>query len=153
MKVALVIHSYTGHTMSVADKIGAALVKKGHEVALFSLKAKNENPKQIKGVELESIPKMDGFDHVIFGAPTRGMDLSIVMQLFLTTLKKGHQSASFYVTHYFPFAWMGGTQSVKTFMKLSKDKLEVDKTGIVNWTSKKRDKAIQCLVYQFSDLD
>ena len=153
MKVALVIHSYTGHTMSVADKIGSALVKKGHEVSLFSLKAKNENPNQTKNVELETTPNIEGFDHVIFGAPTRGFDLSIVMQLYLETLKDSQQSASFYTTHYFPFTWLSGTQSVKKFKKLSLHKLEVEKTGIINWKNKNRDKDIHCLVYQFSDLD
>lgn len=153
MKVALVIHSYTGNTMSIADKIGAALVRKGHDVSLFPLKAKNENPNQIKGVELESIPSLKGFDHVIFGAPTRGMDLSIVMQLYLKTLEESHQSASVYVTHFFPFQWMGGSQSIKKFIKLSDKKLDIQKTGIVNWKNKKRDKDIQCLVYRLSDLD
>lgn len=153
MKVALVIHSYTGNTMGIADKIGAALVRKGHDVSLFNIKAKNENPNQIKGVELESIPNIKGFDHIIFGAPTRGMDLSIVMQLYLQTLSEGHQSASVYVTHFFPFKWMGGNQSIKKFLKLSNHKLDIQKFGIINWKNKNRDKDIQCLVYQFSDLD
>ncbi len=153
MKVALVIHSYTGNTMGIADKIGAALVRKGHDVSLFHIKAKNENPNQIKGIELENTPNLKGFDHVIFGAPTRGMNLSMVMQLFLATLSEGHQSASVYVTHFFPFKWMGGSQSIKTFLKLSSNKLDIQKTSIINWKNKNRDKEIQCLVYQFSDLD
>ncbi|MCV2232649.1 hypothetical protein N7548_07440 [Acholeplasma manati] len=153
MRIALIIHSYTGNTMSIADKIGAALVRKGHEVSLFPIKAKNENPNQIKGVELESIPNIKDFDHVIFGAPTRGMDLSIVMQLYLASLPEGHQEASVYVTHFFPFKWMGGTQAIKKFMSLSEHKLDVKKSGIINWKNKNRDKDIQCLVYQLSDLD
>lgn len=153
MKVALVIHSYTGNTMGIADRIGASLVKKGHEVSLFHLKAKNENPNQIKGIELDSIPSLKGFDHVILGAPTRGMDLSMVMQLYLNTLTDGHQTAYCYVTHFFPFKWMGGSQSIKKFLKLSDQKLEMEKTAIINWKNKNRDKDIDCLVYQFSDLD
>lgn len=153
MKIALIIHSYTGNTMGIADKIGAALVRKGHEVSLFQIKAKNENPNQIKGIELENYPNIQGFDHVIFGVPTRGMDLSMVMQLFVSSLKEGHQSASVYVTHFFPFKWMGGNQAMNKFIKLSTRKLEIQKTGIINWKNKNRDKDIQCLVYQFSDLD
>jgi flavorubredoxin len=153
MKIALVIHSYTGNTMGIADKIGAALVRKGHEVSLFPIKAKNENPNQIKGVELENYPNIQGFDHVIFGAPTRGMDLSIVMQLYLASLKEGHQSADIYITHFFPFQWMGGKQAINKFYKLSTNKLDIQKTGIINWKNKNRDKDIQCLVYRFTDVD
>ncbi len=49
-----------------------------------------------------------------------------------------------FVTHYFPFAWMGGNSSLKSMERLvlKKNGLVVQKFSI-NWTSRKRTASIE----------
>lgn len=144
MKIGIIVHSHTGNTLSVAKVIKEKLINLGHEANIEQVTAVNENPSETKNIQLKAIPDIDIYDAVIFGAPVRGFSLSPVMKLYLSQLMSMNgKKVSCYVTQYFPFPWMGGKQSIEQFVNECRlKKANVTTTGIVNWSSKKREKMI-----------
>ena len=45
MKIGIIVHSHTGNTLSVAERIRSELVEKGYDVELKRVSAENEDPK------------------------------------------------------------------------------------------------------------
>lgn len=154
MKVGIIVHSHTGNTLSVAEKIREELIKSGHTVNLEQVKAVDENPNSSKPVELEVIPDTTGYDALIFGAPVRAFSLSPVMKKYLSQVNslEGKKVCCF-VTQGFPKPWMGGNHSVKQMVKLCSAKnCKPSKTGIVNWPEKSREVLTANLVTSFTGI-
>jgi len=152
MKIGIIVHSFTGNTLKVAEKLKEELISIGHNVKLEQVTAVNEDPKQANKVELKNIPDVSSYDAVIFGCPVRGFSLSPVMKLYLSQVSslKGKKISCF-VTHHFPFAWMGGNSTIKQFKAASEAKEGVvTESGIVNWSSKNREKNILEVVERLS---
>ncbi|MFA6889905.1 MAG: flavodoxin domain-containing protein [Bacilli bacterium] len=147
MKIAIVYVSYTGNTKEVAFAIERALKATHHEVSLFALETNPHDPK-VANLTLKAIPSLQKFDGVVLGSPVHGFGLSIAMNAFLkeTSLFQGKKVYPF-VTQFFPFAWMGGSASLKAFKKLIQVKDGIPLSGyIINWSRCHRNKAIQNLV-------
>lgn len=122
MKIGIIVHSHTGNTLSVAERIRSELVEKGYDVELKRVSAENEDPKAKGPLQLQSAPDAKEFEVLLFGAPVWAFSLSTVMKAYLTQLPslKGKKVGCF-VTHMFPFAWMGGNSAMKQF----KDSIEL----------------------------
>lgn len=142
MNIGIIIHSYSGNTLSVAEEIKNELVEQGHTVIIDRVTAVNEDPNSAGNVQLKTIPEISNYDVLIFGAPVRAFSLSPVMKLYLTGLNslKGKKIGC-YVTQQLPFPWMGGNNAVRQMVKFCKTKgAAVLETGIVNWSNKKTEK-------------
>jgi flavodoxin len=151
MKIGIIIHSLTGNTLSVAEKLQAALTAQGHTVELKRVTAVNETPNSRNSIALENAPSITAYDAVIFGAPVRGYSLSPVMNLYLKQLQAltGKKVAGF-VTEHFPKPWMGGNHSIKQMVRLIAQKGgKIMDTGVVNWTNKVREEQIKDIVVRF----
>lgn len=144
MNVGIIIHSFTGNTLSVAERIKNALDKLEHKVTIDRVTAVNENPNKSGSVSLNSVPKISSYDILILGAPVRGFSLSPVMKLYLSELKTLQgKKVGCYVTQSFPYAWMGGNNAIRQMVKICKAKgAFVFETGIVNWSNKKEEKIL-----------
>jgi flavodoxin len=154
MKVGIIIHSHTGNTLSVAEKLKDTIAAKGHAVNLERVFAVNEDPSAQGPVELKDIPDVSSYDVLIFGAPVRGFSLTPAMKAYLAQLQalKGKKAGCF-VTQQFPFAWMGGNRTIGQMKKACEAKGAVPfSTGIVNWGSKKREEKIANVLKQLSDI-
>ena len=152
MKIGIVIHSKTGHTAGVGQKILAELVKNGYPAEYQALSARNDAEMKVELVELEGVPSLESYDVVILGAPVRAFSLSPVMKSYLRQVKTGQsQTVLCFVTHQFPFPWMGGNQAIRQFKEAcaSKD-LKVVGTQIVDWSNKNRETSIGNLVDGFT---
>ncbi|MFZ5986519.1 MAG: flavodoxin family protein [Bacillota bacterium] len=144
MKVGIIVHSHTGNTLAVAQRLKEKLLAKGHSVNLEQVMAVNEDPSAAGNIQLKTVPDISDYDGLIFGAPVRAFSLSPVMKAYLSQLPslKGKKVGCF-VTQYFPYGWMGGTRSVKQMKKFCEAKDEnVFAAGIVNWSHKEREKRI-----------
>lgn len=151
MNIGIIIHSYTGNTHSVAEKIKNALVEEGQMVTIDRVTAVNEDPNAAGNIRLKSVPDISDYDVIIFGAPVRAFSLSPVMKLYISGLKsiEGKKTGC-YVTQFFPFACMGGNNAIRQIVKLCKTKgAAVFETGIVNWSNNK-DKKIGRVVSKMS---
>ena len=152
MKIGIIVHSQTGHTLSVAHKLREQFLNAGHTVSIERVAASNDTETNVDSVALTCAPKLDEFDMLIFGAPVCGYMLSPVMQAYLRQLPslKGKVVLGF-VTQFFPKPTMGGNQAMERLSAICCSKgVEVTKTGIINWLNPfKRKKLIVETVDKF----
>lgn len=153
MNIGLFVYSYTGNTLSVAQRLKTKLEESGHRVGLESIKARNENPNQTQ-IDLTVIPDPQTYDQIILATPVRGFAVSPIMETYLEQWPNLNQKpVACFVTHAFPFAAMGGKSTIKMMMKLIQDKqATIVATGIIDWGNFRRETQIQKLIAEFTDL-
>ncbi len=153
MKVGIIVHSYSGNTLSVAEKLRDTIAAKGHTATLERVSAVNEDPSAQGPVELKDIPDVGKYDALVFGAPVRGFSLTPAMTVYLAQLStlQGKKVGCF-VTQQLPFAWLGGNRTIGQMKNVCEAKGAVPtSTGIVNWGSKKREEKIANVVKKLSE--
>ncbi|MCD8499417.1 MAG: flavodoxin [Clostridiales bacterium] len=155
MNIGLIVYSYTGNTLSVAEKIRDQLQAQGHATTLERVHASNEDPQKNrldKTASLTEAPDPLSYDALILAAPVNGFSLAKVMQDYLANRPGlAGKPVRLFVTHHFPKAWLGGSQTMRQFNKLcSANGAKVEATAIIDWSSKKREQEISELVSRFS---
>ena len=122
MKVALVVHSKTGHTLMFAKKIEEALKRDGHETDLIRVDFDSPQGDQPHGemakVTLKNAPDCTPYDAVLAGCPVWAFSATPVIMTFLEEAR-GLADKVFipFVTMGFPFKGWGGTRAVKMMTK------------------------------------
>ena len=144
MNIGIIVHSNTGNTLSVAEKLNKVLVGAGHTVKLEQVTAVTETGAAPGNVQLKNIPQITEYDMLIFGAPVNAFSLSQAMKAYLSQLPSLQgKKVGCYVTQQLPFAWMGGNHAISEMEKICAAKgATVLDTGIVNWSDKKREEKI-----------
>lgn len=157
MKIGILVHSFSGNTLSVAEKLAQGLSEKGHETNIFRLQVvggEDRNQQDIGKINLQSIPDLKEFDNLIVAGPVRGFQASPVIKKFFDEAKdiEGKNVAMF-VTHAFPYNFLGGKSAIGQMEKMCHEKgARVQFTGIIDWGSGKREKQIETLVKNITDL-
>ena len=145
MKIGIIVHSFTGNTLSVAEKIKEKLKIAGHEAQIAQIKiAGGEQPNMLQ-FSIEDAPETSGYDALVIGAPVRAFQASPVIVAYLSGLPvlNGKKTAVF-VTKQLPANWMGGNSAIKKMKALCSEKgANVVATGIVNWSNKNREQMIE----------
>ncbi|NCC75880.1 MAG: flavodoxin family protein, partial [Clostridia bacterium] len=122
MNIGLIVYSYTGNTLSVADKLKDQLQAQGHTATIERVHASNENPQKNrldKTGSLTQAPDPAPYDALILAAPVNGFSLAKVMQDYLASCPGlAGKPVRLFVTHHFPKAWLGGSQTIRQFDKL-----------------------------------
>jgi hypothetical protein len=123
-------------------------------VNIESVTPLNEKQMDIKNMKLKTIPDVSPYDALVFGAPVNGFSLSAAMTAYLKQLASlSNKKVACLTTQSFPFPWMGGNRTIGQMKEICETKgATVYGTGIVNWSSKKREKMITDLVEKFSSL-
>ncbi|MCX8129936.1 MAG: flavodoxin domain-containing protein [Clostridia bacterium] len=154
MKIGIIIHSFTGNTFSIAQKLHDSLTKAGHVVNLEQIKLTGGEQPNMKDFKIEIYPDISPYDALIFGAPVRGFSLSPVMRVYLEQLVSLQDKKLIcFVTQFFPYQWMGGNRAITQFRKACGQKRgTVCSTGIANWKNKSREKKITEMVEEFCKL-
>ena len=142
MKKAVVFYSLTGNTKIVANLI------EGYDQ--LEITTNNDYP-QSKDNKLVNIPDISDYDEIVFACPTHGARMAKPMVNYMNQLGslKGKKIFVF-ITHFFPYKWLGGTQTLKQFRKMVEAK-DGQVAGMVsiNWKSKLREKLILDMLDQF----
>jgi NAD(P)H dehydrogenase (quinone) len=142
MKVGIIVHSQTGHTLEVAEILKNHLLEKGMEVVVERVLEEDEKEAQKGNVVLKQIPNTDPYDVLIFGGPVWAFSPSMVMAKYLRQLPalQGKKVGCF-VTQSFPFTWLGGNRSAKAMGKICRGKGgEVYATGAITWSKKRQER-------------
>lgn len=136
MKVGIIVHSHTGNTLSVAQRLKEVLAAAGHLVSIERVEAIDENPNAAINVKLKNIPDTSAYDILIFGAPVRGFSLSPVMKAYLAQIPTlNEKRVGCFLTQAFPHPSMGGNRAMGEFKKACEAKNgNVIQAGIVNWS-------------------
>lgn len=154
MKIGIIVHSHTGNTYSVAQRLKEELLAAGHALSLEKVIAVNDEQPDVSKIQLKETPDASEYDALIFGAPVRGFSLSPVMKSYLSQIVslKGKKIVC-YVTEYFPYPWMGGNRAVDQMKKLCETKgTEVFETRVINWSNRQREKKITNMVEELNKL-
>jgi len=139
MKQCIVYYSKTGNTKSVAEKF--------KDFDLLEVKASSDDP-NIQIPSLTVIPDISHYDYVIFATPVHGFQISKIMKTYLETINSyKDKTIDLYITHFFPFAWMGGNSSLNQMKKIIvyKDGSIRYMTSI-NWKNRNKDQVIQKMI-------
>ncbi len=154
MKIGIIIHSRTGNTNSVALKLKEKLSAAGHSVDLERLIVLGVLRRGIKDIQFETLPDTGQYEALVFGSPVQGFSLSPVMVSYLTQVASlQSKKVACLVTEFFPYPWMGGNQAVGKMKKICVSKgAAVCGSGIVNWSSARREKQIIEVVDRLSRL-
>jgi flavodoxin len=154
MKIGIIVYSQTGNTYSVAQKLKERLSAAKHSVGLERLKLVGEFKPGLKEYRFEALPDTAKYDALVLGSPVLGFSLSPVMKSYLAQRAAfKNTKVAFLVTEFFPFPWMGGNQAVGTMRRICESKgASVCGSGIVNWSSKRRNQQITEVVDRLSGL-
>ena len=144
MKVGIVVYSYSGNTLSVAQKLEEAIKSAGHTVSIERVEAVNENPRSSGPVQLKSAPDIGEYDVIIFASPVHAFTLAPVMKRYLSQIPSlADQKTYCFVTQHFKKAWMGGNRAVRRIRAACKTRgADIIASGIVNWSGSARDEQI-----------
>ncbi|MFO7626956.1 MAG: flavodoxin domain-containing protein [Candidatus Fermentibacteraceae bacterium] len=145
MIVAIPVHSRTGNTRSVAERLTQTLESSGHTVRIIDVKATDGSVQKPGDMSFDGVTDLSGYDGIIFGSPVHAFSLAPDMEAFMKMLPplKGKTVACF-VTQAFPFPWMGGTRAVGQMAKLCRARgATVSATGVVNWGRTCREQLIR----------
>ena len=153
MKIGIIVHSQTGHTYEVAQKLQEKLQAEGNEVEVEQVRLEGGQQTPGKDSRIENPPDVSIYDAVIFGAPVQAFSLSRVMGLYLEQIPSlQDKKIALFVTKGMRFNWTGGNQAIGKMKKISQSKGGmVYETDIIVW-NKQRDEKIAEMVQKFSEL-
>jgi len=144
MKIGIIVYSYTGKTMLVAENTAEYLRFDGHEVDLFCLEPKEPLNLRADEVEIEEMPETMRFDALLLCTPVHGGRMSAPMQYYLnqTPSLEGLEIV-FLLTHFFRREW--GSVQVLQDLKKQCEMIGGDVIGSVDikWLSVIRKRAIR----------
>lgn len=144
MKIGIIVHSQTGNTYEVAQRLQEKLLATGHTVNIEKVTDKSGKPTDIKHIELIEKPDVDKYDLLIFGSPVWGFSLSAVMTAYLAQISALHnKKVVCFVTKYLPFSWTGGNRAINQMSKCIESKnASVFGTEIITQKTIKNKKAL-----------
>jgi len=143
MNIGLIIHSQTGHTLEIAEKLIPVLQSQGHQTTLFHIKAeKTNNGKAPQPLEL---PNLEGFEGIVFGSHVEAFQLAIPMKLALEKIVslKG-KVIGCVVTQQLKKPWLGGSWASMKMSKICESKEgSVKAVTSVQWSSNEKQELIE----------
>jgi flavodoxin len=144
MKIGIIVHSKTGHTLSVAQKMRERLAANGHSAEIERVTAADEREFDARNVRLRTNPPIDKYDAIVLCAFVQGGRLSPAMTAYLNGIKSfSGKKAACLLTQFFPFSSWGGNQTIAQMTGIIRSKgAEVPGTAIVHWSSFRRGKQI-----------
>jgi len=153
MNIGIIVHSHTGHTLSVAKKLEGKLSAAGHTVALEQVEPAEPAKLSATSAELKTKPAIDPYDALVFGSPVWGGRMSAPMTSYLEQIPslEGKKVACL-VTHFFFRGW-GADQTLTLMKEVCESKgATVCGSGSVRWFSLGRKRQISKVVDSLSTL-
>lgn len=146
MNVGILFHSCTGNTLSVAQTLAEALRAAGATAEPDRLET---DPAEAEAPSFRIVhaPDPAKYEALVFACPVHGFRISRQMALYLADLPdlKGKKTLCF-VTHTFPFGFLGGNGSKKQLENLLRQKgADVLASACIDWGSRKREAQIVAL--------
>lgn len=154
MNIGIIVHSQTDHTWSVAEKLQADLLAKGHQVAMERIRATDDQQPKSDLVSFSECPDPSPYEAVIFAAPVRAFSINPIIKAYLSRMPEqaGKQAACF-VTMHLKKPWMGGNKATSTMSSLCSTKgMKVAGSAIVSWSSPQKDAQIDACVNKIASL-
>jgi len=151
MNIGIVVYSWSGNTLSVAEKLREELATEGHSADVLKVQLVGERKQGARDFQLDALPDLGSYDGLVFGAAVEAFSLSPVLAEYLKRVESLQgKKVGCLVTQQFPYPWMGGNRAIGQMKKLCKTKgATIAGTAIVNWATSRREtttaKAIEIL--------
>jgi len=154
MNIGIIVYSWSGNTLSVAEKLQEKLSAAGHSVALEQVSVVGERKRGDQKFEFETLPSVEPYDAVVFGSAVEAFSLSPVLTAYLKQIGSlDGKKVACLVTQLFPYPWMGGNRAIRQMRKLCQSKgATVVGSGVVNWAKWRREKTTAKAVDRLSGL-
>lgn len=154
MKTVIIVHSMTGNTLSVAEKLKDTLEKRGVNVQLEEVvPSGGENIDELNPSNIIFTNRIDltEFDNIVMAGPVRGFSMSPVLKAYFDQSSLKNRKVYIFVTHFLPFSFMGGKSAISQMRRFVEDRggIVLD-SGIIDWKNPSREREILRLVEQFS---
>ncbi len=148
MNVGIAVYSKTGNSLSVAEKVKKDLERKGFSVTMLAIEASGEGP----NTKLINAPDISSYDTLVFASPVQAFSLALPMKLYLENMASLKDKKVFcFVTQHLKKSWMGGNHAVKQIKEeCIKKEGSISYSGVVNWSSSKREDQINEIVKTIS---
>jgi len=144
MIIGILVYSYTGNTLMVAEKIKKQILKNGDSAQIHKVTCINGDPNGRQTLVLKDVPDLSGYNKLIIGAPINGFSLCKAMKIYFQMNKIKASQVNCFVTQYFKSAHFGGNRGIKQISEhIVKQGVKVNNTAIIHWSSKDRDKQIE----------
>jgi len=153
MNIGIIVHSHTGHTLSVAMKLKEKLSAFGHAATLEQVQTAGPVKLSAQSAELKTKPAIDTYDALVFGSPVHGGRMSAAMTSYLEQIPslQGKRVACL-VTHFFRREW-GADQTIELMKEVCESKgATVCGSESVRWLSLSRKRQISRVVDSLSEL-
>lgn len=153
MNIGLIVYSRTGHTLSVAEKLAEALSAAGHTAALEQVEATGRPRPGVTDLPLDAAPPIEGYEALVFCAPTWGGTPASPMASYLAQLPslEGAPVACL-VTGFFPPGW-GRNQALAKMQETCEGKgATVRGAASVGWLSLRRKRQTAKVVDELASL-
>jgi flavodoxin len=139
MTIGIIVHSKTGHTLQVAEKLQTELAARG---------------KSARIERIEASPDLMAYDALVLGSHTEGFALAPEMVRYLQNIPPLNGKKSILlITHFFPAHGMGGTQAIASMKSLVDSKNgKVEGEEIIDWLKLSREKSILESVKKIAEL-
>ncbi len=148
MNIGLVVYSWSGNTLSVAERLKERLATVGHSVDLIQVQVIGERKRGAPDFELAALPDIGGYEALVFGAAVEAFSLSPVLAAYLKRIESlAGQQVACLVTQQFPYPWMGGHRAVRQMRKLCQAKgATIAGSAVVNWAASRREKTMAAAI-------
>lgn len=143
MHIGLIIHSQTGHTLAVAEKLVSVLEKAGHTVTFTHLKS--EKASDGKATQPLVFPSLDTYDGIVFGSHVEAFQLALPMKEALDRMGPlNGKIIGCLVTQQLKKPWLGGSWASMKMSKICTLKGgQVKAVTSVQWSSSERESLIE----------
>ncbi len=154
MNIGIVVYSWSGNTLSVAEKLKEKLSVGGHSVTLEQVTVVGERKQGAREFQLETLPDVAAYDAVVFGSAVEGQVLSPVLAEYLKRVGSlDGKRVAFLVTEFLPYPWMGGNRAIRQMRKLCRAKgATIAGSAVVHWVKYRRDKTTSAALERLSGL-
>ena len=144
MKIGMIVHSETGNTKSVAEKLAEKLITAGHSVTLEHLNVIGEARPGRDDFSYESLPDTGEYEALVFAAPAQAVSPAVGMGGYLEQVPSlGGKEVGLLVTEAFPWPWLGGNRAIRQMTATCESKgATITASGIVNWGNRRREEMI-----------
>lgn len=153
MKIGIILHSQTGNTYLVGQKLQEKLKANGHDVTLTRIQTKDAANQNQKDIQLDCMPEVNDYDALVFGGWIQAFNLYPGLSMYLDQLPSlTDKKVTCFLTQHFRYKWMGGMIGLSKMKKILLSKgATVLASEIINWSDEnKRTKQIVELVENIS---
>jgi flavodoxin len=148
MNIGIILYSFSGNTLSVAERLKETLSAAGHAVNLEQIATVGPGTLAAESGELKTKPAIDVYDGLVFGTPVRGGTPSLPMVNYLEQIPSLEgKRVTLLVTGFFPVAGWGREQTIAQLREICESKgATVCDSASVGWFSLGRKRQISAAV-------